>query len=194
MPLPGQPNIDDLETYRSYLLLLAHLQLQGRLRAKLDPADVVQQTLVQAWQARGEFRGQSPSELIAWLRQILANQLTNLRRDWRREKRDAAREQSLHAALNHSSNQLLHWLAADQSSPSQQANRNDQLLRVSSALMELPETQREALTLHHLSGWKLTQIGEHLDRSPAAVTSYTAILVDHRSQECLMFGPYLLCD
>src|SRR5262249_53309463 len=84
-------------------------------------------------------------------------------------KRDLARERSLEAALDASSARLEGWLAADQSSPSQQAQRNEQALALAGALAHLPEAQREALVLQHWHGWTLAQIAEHLGRSKVAV-------------------------
>jgi RNA polymerase sigma-70 factor, ECF subfamily len=86
-----------------------------------------------------------------------------------RAKRDLDRECSLEAALGQSSARLEAWLAADQSSPSQRAARHEQLLRLAEALDALPDAQREAVTLHHLEGWPLDDIGRHLGRSPTAV-------------------------
>ncbi len=34
-----------LESFRNHLLLLARVQVEGRLRGQLDPEDLVQQTL-----------------------------------------------------------------------------------------------------------------------------------------------------
>ena len=59
------------EDYRDYLHLLARLQLDPRLRGKLDPSDVVQQTLVKAYQNRAQFRGHTAGEEAGWLRRIL---------------------------------------------------------------------------------------------------------------------------
>jgi RNA polymerase sigma-70 factor (ECF subfamily) len=169
-PVEEQPSIA-LERFREYLRLLARLQLDERLRGKLDPSDLVQQTLLKAYQALGQFRGQSPAEMAAWLRQILANTLANAIRDLARAKRDVALERSLESSLADSSARLEAWLVADQSSPSQLAARNEQLLVLSQAVAELPQDQREVLILRHCQGWSLPQIAEHLGRTRPAVAS-----------------------
>src|SRR2546421_11428663 len=113
--IPGDPGsftvgmaMDDrpprpLEGYREYLRLLARLQLDPRLRGKVDPSDLVQQTLLKAYLARDQFRGQTPEQRAAWLRQSLANTLAHTVRDYGRARRDAALERSLEAALADSS-------------------------------------------------------------------------------------------
>src|SRR5207249_5037256 len=92
-----------LERFRAYLCLLARMQMGPRLQAKLDPSDLVQQTLLQALQMLDRFQQRSDAELAAWLRQILAHKLANASRDLGRAKRDMARECSLEAALDQSS-------------------------------------------------------------------------------------------
>lgn len=160
---------DDLEPFRSYLHLLARLRLDRRLQGKLDPSDIVQQTLLEAHQARDQFRGHGQAQRAAWLRQILARNLANAVRDLTRAKRDVALECSLEAAVAESSARLEAWLAAEQSSPSEQAERNEQTVRLAQALAALPEAQRDVLVLRHLEGWSLAAISEHLGRSPSAV-------------------------
>ena len=97
------------------------------------------------------YRGQTDAEMAAWLRQILANHLANAVRDFGRDKRDVGREQSIQADLNHSSFRLDAWLAAEQTSPSQRTIRTEQGIALAAALAELPDAQREAVTLHHLT-------------------------------------------
>jgi RNA polymerase sigma-70 factor (ECF subfamily) len=61
------------------------------------------------------------------------------------------------------------WLASDLSSPSQHAERNEQLLQLSAALTQLPEDQRTAVELHHLKELPLADVAGYMSRSRGAV-------------------------
>jgi RNA polymerase sigma-70 factor (ECF subfamily) len=61
--------------YENYLLLLARLQIGRRLQSKVDAADLVQETFLEAHRHFTQFRGRTEEELVGWLRQILAANL-----------------------------------------------------------------------------------------------------------------------
>ncbi len=171
MELAANGSAPPLDHFRDYLRLLARMQMDSRLQGKLDPSDLVQVTLMKAHQARAQFRGQSAAEQAAWLRQILARTLANAIRDLGRAKRDVGLERSLEAGLENSSARLEAWLVAGDATPSEQAERNEQLLGLAETMAQLPEIQREVLLLRHCEGWSLDQISRHLGRSRAAVAS-----------------------
>ena len=73
-----------LESFRNYLLLLARVQLDGRLRGQLDPEDLVQQTLTRALEKRDRFRGCDDAQRAAWLRTLLRHTLIDAARKFAR--------------------------------------------------------------------------------------------------------------
>ena len=156
-----------LDRFRSYLLLLAQMQLDPRWKAKLDASDLVQQTLLEAHEKRQQFQGDDAA-MMGWLRRSLANNLVDQVRALTRDKRNVFREQSLHSVDKSSAN-MQRWLAANQSSPSTQAVRNEDLLRLADALMQLGQPQRDAVVLHHLQDCTLKETAEALGRSEPAV-------------------------
>ena len=157
-----------LEHYRDYLRLLARLQIDPRLRGRLDPSDVVQQTLLIAHEKRNQFRGQSHAELAAWLRKILARALAQQMRRYHKHPPERAR--SLEQAVEQSSARLETWLAQDESSPSQKVAKAEQLMLLAAALAELPEDQRTALELHHFRGLSVPEVARCMDKTVASVT------------------------
>jgi len=161
------PSKSGLARYRVYLRLLARLQLDPRLRAKLDPSDVAQQTLLKAYEKHDQFRGQTEAELAAWLRTILANTLTDaVRRGQARE----GLQHSLEASIEQSSSRLEVWAAhAAGSSPSERLVRHEQLLGLSEAMAQLPEDQQRAVELKHLQGYTVEAISLEMGRSKTAV-------------------------
>ncbi len=160
-----------LEPFRKYLKVLAELHLDRKLRGKLDPSDVVQQTMLRAYSALAEVREPRSEVLVAWLRRILARTLADAVKHYERDKRDVGLERSLEADLDRSASGFASWLAADHTSPSGRAERNEELLRMVEALAELPDQMREVVVLKHCQGWALPQIAEWIGRSVPSVAS-----------------------
>ncbi|MHB0960353.1 MAG: sigma-70 family RNA polymerase sigma factor [Pirellulaceae bacterium] len=158
-----------LAKYRPYLIVLAESLLHPRLRKKLDASDLVQETLLHAWQGWSGFRGDTEAERTAWLRTILGHVLDDAIRKFATQKWDLTRERSLEAEVEQSSCRLKNLLAADQSSPSHQAQENEQAVLLAAALVQLPESQRQAIVLQKFHGWSLKEIAESMEKSQTAV-------------------------
>jgi RNA polymerase sigma-70 factor (ECF subfamily) len=158
-----------LERYRDYLRLLAGLQLDPRLRGKIDLSGIVQQTLLEAHQADEEVIDLPSDERVAWLRRILAHNLVDEVRKLTSDKRDARRERSLQAAIEHSSERLEEWIASAESAPGARLDRQERAVRLAEALGRLPEAQREAIVLQHWHEWSLAEIAAHMGRTRTAV-------------------------
>ena len=159
-----------LELYRDYLGLLARLQIGRRLQGKVDAADLVQDTFLEAHRHFADFRGTVEAELVCWLRQILAGLIANLvRRYFGAQRRDVRLEQDLADELDRSSRAIGHSLAAEQSSPSQRAARREQAVLLADALGRLPDDYREVIILHHLEGLPFAEVAQRMDRSVDSV-------------------------
>lgn len=158
-----------LEHFREYLRLLARLQVDPRLRAWLDPSDLVQQTLLKAHRNQDQFRGRSDAERAAWLRTILANELADAMRRFDRQRGD--RHRSLERSLEQSSACLESLLVSEASAPDSAALRQERLLGLAEALAGLPEDHRAVIELHHLQGLSVPEVAQQMGRTPSAVAS-----------------------
>ena len=159
-----------LEKYRSYLSLLARVQIGRRLQGKADSADLVQETFLEAHRHFPLFQGQTAAEFVHWLRQILAGRLAKLVRRYLGTKgRNVRLEQELERELARSSDAIGKALVADQSTPSLQAVRRENAVLLAQALERLPPDYRDVLILRHLQGCAFAEVARRMGRSVQSV-------------------------
>lgn len=167
--MPDTP--PDLLRFEPALLLWARCQMPAWVRGKLDPADLVQQTLLEAV-AADKLAGRPDHEVLAYLRRSLTHNLIDATRKYAPTKAEAA-------ALG-SSVRLADWLAAAQTSPSERADRNERYERLAVALTDLPDSQRVVVELRYLHGMKVIDIARQLGKTEGAVS-----LLLHRAVSAL---------
>ncbi len=163
--------IDDaLIRYQPWLQLIARCEVDSRFGGKFSASDAVQQTLLEAWRNWDRFRGEGEPQRRAWLRQILAHQLAQLARHFAgTQKRDVVRERSIDGSLARSSLRLEQLLAAEQTSPSGQAVRNEQNLRLAHVLEQLPDDYRQVILLRNVEDLTHEEVARRMNRSVGAV-------------------------
>jgi RNA polymerase sigma-70 factor (ECF subfamily) len=179
MPSDEAPTLR-IEDFRDYLIVLARSRIGSQDAAKLDASDIVQETLLEAHRKSDQFRGSEPASMAAWLRQMLACNLTDRIRSLHRQKRDASREVAIEAiSLEASSQRLNDWIASQQSTPSLQLRRLETLLELASAMEQLPEAQREAVRMRYIDGLALADIAQRLNRTTTAVAGLLKRGLEH---------------
>ena len=156
-----------LEACSRYLLAVTNREICAAVRSRLDPVDVVQDTLMKAWLHFPHFRGETEADWFAWLRQILRHNLANERRrhvctamrSTRREVRLAEADLAQLADLG----------GCVAVSPSRQEQAREQHEALEDALRRLPEHYRQVLHLRTQEELTFAQVGEQLRCSAEAV-------------------------
>lgn len=162
-----------LQSYFNYLTVLANTQLDRRLRQRLSPSDLVQETMLAAHRDFAAFRGSTPQELVGWLRQILIHVLHGaIARHVKAEKRDIRREISIdqvQVSVDRSAINLAAILPAQTQSPSTPMQQQEHSHQVADKLAELRPDHREVIILRNLQGLTFDEVAERMGRSSGAV-------------------------
>jgi RNA polymerase sigma-70 factor (ECF subfamily) len=154
------------EKYRSGLREFISHRLDPRVRSRIDPSDVVQETQLEAYRRMDDFLRRHPMPFRVWLWRTAYERLIKLRRHHvGAARRAVGRELGL---PDRSSLLLARPLLAPGSSPSRQLARDELVCRVREALKGLSETDREVLLMRHAEALPYREIGCILDLDPAA--------------------------
>ncbi len=169
-------------------------RLDPRLRGRVDPADVMQETFVAATVRRAEFFGQSTQSLFLWLRWMVGNTLLELHRHHLgAQMRDARREQSSDRRADEKDGDntrtaLVAQLSAGGTGPATAAGRAELHARLNEALSRMDEMDREVLALRHYEQLTSAETAQVLGiQERAAAKRYTRAL--ERLREMLAEAP-----
>jgi RNA polymerase sigma-70 factor (ECF subfamily) len=152
--------------HRQELREFIRAHFDPRLRARIDPSDVVQETQLELVRRMDDFLARQPMPFRLWIRKKAMDRLRNLRRDHVfRSRRSVGREQ---VWPDRSSLLLARPLLARGDSPSRQLHARELAERVSQAVARLTDADREILLLRHAEDLPFDEIGCLLDIEPAA--------------------------
>lgn len=162
-----------LDLHRERLRTMIDIRLDRRLCARVDPSDVVQETLADAYRRLPEFLQTRPLPFYPWLRQLAWKRIVDLHRQHlNAQGRALTREQPLNTDLpDASAVRLANRLIAHGSSPSRRVIRSELRHRVRAVLGHLSSRDQEVLILRYLEQLSTEETAAVLEISPDAVKS-----------------------
>jgi RNA polymerase sigma-70 factor (ECF subfamily) len=160
-----------LDRYRQRLRRMIVLRLDRRVAARVDPSDVVQDSLAEAAMELSDFIRRRPLPFYPWLRQIACQKLVDVhRRHLQARKRSVAREVNP-LLSDQSALEIARQLCVSRmSSPSAKLRREELCQRVQNALVQLTDRDREILILRYLEQLSPQEIAAILGLSQSAVS------------------------
>jgi RNA polymerase sigma-70 factor (ECF subfamily) len=157
-----------LARHREAVRRYVERRMDPRLRARVDPSDVVQEAQLEAARRLDDYLRRRPMPFHLWLCHTAHQQMLRLRRQ---HVEAGCRAVGQEQVLPDQSSVLLarHLLAAG-ATPSRQIAEAEMALRVHAALAQLDETDREVLLLRTFEGLSNLEVAQVLDLEPAAAS------------------------
>ncbi len=148
--------------YSQFLLSFITKLMGSELRRTLEPADVLQETLLIATAHFDVFQGTDESELRAWLAVLARRKLVDLARHNGRLKRALKGKISLDDPGGEDRESLADLLPADQCTASQVAVKHELTGRLADALVRIGRREAAVLRMRYAEGMTLEAIGERI--------------------------------
>lgn len=164
---------------RSFAAVIARVQLHHRLRSKVDPSDLAQQSLLEAHRTFDAFKGQTLQHWLAWLKRIVNRNVLDADKYYRDAACRDLRREHLSAAGDGSSC-TVDWPAVDSApSPSEFLFGCERDLRLAEAIERLPDDYRQVVLLRNVERCPFDQIALKMERSRGACQMLWLRALDH---------------
>lgn len=155
---------------RPWLQMVAERELSDRLRGRVEASDVVQQTLLKAWQGESQFKGETHEERLAWLRMILKNTISDHhRRLIGSTKRGSGREQAATDLFAAGDPGLSQYAVEQGPTVSSEIVAAEEWIELETSLAQLSEEQRQVIELRHFEDLGFAEIAARMKKSDPAV-------------------------
>lgn len=140
--------------------MLIRARLGRNLRRRLESRDILQATLLKAFQGLERFEGSGSRSLMAWLGTIAVDEIRDQADFHGRQKRDMARDATLQTGMDPLARRLHGEVTRLQ--------LEDEVERLIEALDELDEQHREVILLRSFEELSFAEIAERLGKSTGA--------------------------
>jgi len=160
--------------YHKRLKQMVRLRLNRLLQGRVDDADIVQETYLEAAKRLPDYLANQPLPFFLWLRHITGEKIIDVhRRHVGAKMRNAGQEISLHRGPMPaaSSASLTAQLMGRLTSPSQAAIKAETRLRVQEVLNGMEPLDREILTLRHFEQLSNVEVAETLGMNESTTSS-----------------------
>lgn len=162
---------DLLAKHRRRLRRMVAARMDDRLTQRIDPSDVVQETLADAQRKLNGYLRDRPVSFYPWLRQLAWNRLVDLhRRHVRAGKRSILREFAP-MLPDDSVERVARRLASRELGPSETILKQELKQRVLRNLRSLPESDREIVILRHVEELSVQEVAQTLGLPEGTVKS-----------------------
>ncbi len=152
------------DKYRPRLAVLIHYRLSPRMRTQVEVDDILQETLLRAFQQFEQFAYRGPGSFMHWLSRMAEHVIIDAARYQNRDKRRAAEMVPFRSESNPQGVD-----PPDTNTPSRLLAQSESLRRLLKKLDDLPEQYREAILLAKIEGLTTQEIAERLGKTRPAV-------------------------
>ncbi len=149
-----------LESCAGRLLGLIRLRLGPQLRRQLESRDILQTTLLRAFERIEQFEGEDRATLGAWLARIADHEI--------RDRRDYFRRQKREAALNVGLEEVGAGLAAQVRGVLTRVLQDERQRQLETALETLKPEYREVILLRRFEELSFAEVGRRMGRGADA--------------------------
>lgn len=169
----GDELVDAFSEHYSRLERMIEFRLDHRIRNRVDPADILQDSFIEAQRRLPGFLENRAVSMFVWIRQLTLQRLIDVHRSHFRDKRSVSQEVRLDRVAPNAATSMLiaNELVGEVSTPSRQLSRKEDIQRLQVAIDQMDSIDQEVLALRHFEQLGNKEVAEILNLGVTAASN-----------------------